>query len=490
MMNHCGTRGGTGFGTGFNLAALLCAAAGLLCAGSAARAQNPSSALNPFYGSVTAEPATDQTLKLSLDEAIARGLKNNLGLKEAEASERALHGQKSEAVQMFLPTILLNGSTGAYQHDLIMNGFSNGTVKKFASLLHESFAGFSPVMRDTMTDGRVVYSQTLFSGPVIAAFKAAGAAEKSAYFDRTKARGEVVQQVATVYLHAQAAASEVENARALVRQAQLLADHAHAAHEAGVVANLDELRAQVELKSRQQALIAAENAYEKNLILLKREIGVAPGQAVELTDPAPYNELARQTPAEVRAVALKNRQDYQSLQNQVIEAKAVHQAYRLQRLPSLSFNGYYAVSQVSGVGANGNFAAVGTVSVPLFREASLRGDVDSARAQMQATVAQLADLRGTIDAQVRMALLDVDATSELVRVARSNVDLATRTVSDETDRVSAGVDDNLPLVTAQASLASAESNLVESLYQFNVAKLALARSAGVLEQQYRDYLGR
>jgi outer membrane protein TolC len=76
-----------------------------------------------------------------------------------------------------------------------------------------------------------------------------------------------------------------------------------------------------------------------------------------------------------------------------------------------------------------------------------------------------------------------------VDVARSNVDLATRALSDETDRVNAGVDDNLPLVTAQATLAGAESNLVESLYQYNVAKLALARSAGVLEQQYRVYLG-
>jgi outer membrane protein TolC len=104
--------------------------------------------------------------------------------------------------------------------------------------------------------------------------------------------------------------------------------------------------------------------------------------------------------------------------------------------------------------------------------------------------AQLADLRGRIDQQVRSALLDVDATSKLVEVARSNVELATRALSDETDRVNAGVDDNLPLVTAQATLASAQSNLVESLYQYNLSKLALARAAGVLEQQYRVYLGR
>ena len=90
----------------------------------------------------------------------------------------------------------------------------------------------------------------------------------------------------------------------------------------------------------------------------------------------------------------------------------------------------------------------------------------------------------------RSALLDVDATSKLVEVAHSNVELATRALSDETDRVNAGVDDNLPLVTTQATLAAAQSNLVESLYQYNLSKLALARAAGVLEQQYRMYLGR
>jgi outer membrane protein TolC len=109
---------------------------------------------------------------------------------------------------------------------------------------------------------------------------------------------------------------------------------------------------------------------------------------------------------------------------------------------------------------------------------------------MNSVDAQLADLRNHIDEQVRSALLDVDATSKLVAVSRSNVELATRALSDETDRVSAGVDDNLPLVTAQATLAAAQTNLVESLYQYNVAKLGLARATGIIEQQYRVYLGR
>ena len=450
---------------------------------------NPTSASNPFFGSVTARPVSDEPLKLSLDDAIALGLKNNLGLKEAENSEKSLQGQKNQVLQYFLPAITLTGDLGVHQQNLVAMGFGPAAVKEFSKLVTIP-ANFSFITRDDLTEGKIQFGQMLFSGPLISAFKAVGASERAAHFSKMSARGEVVQQVATAYLHTIAASSEVDNARAQEATGQVLVRHAHEAHVAGVVANLDELRARVQLQAEQQALIAAQNVVEKDLILLKREIGIDPGQKIVLTDPAPYSDLASQTPEEVRAVAYKNRQDYLTLQNQIIAVKAVHAAYRSQRLPSLSFGGYYGVSQVSGAGSHGNFAAQGNLSFPLFREAKLRGDVEVAQAQLDAINAQIADLRGKIDQQVRSALLDVGATAKLVEVARSNVDLATRALADETDRVNAGVDDNLPLVTAQATLASAESNLVESLYRYNLSKLALARAAGIIESQYRAYLGR
>jgi len=473
-----------------------CLAVIVFCSGThavlRAQAANPSSAANPFFGSVTIHAASDETLNLSLDDAVRRGLENNLGLKEAESGEKLLRGEKNEALQEFLPTILLTGDTGVHQQNLAALGFGPGVIGEFSKLFPGGKlpAGFSEITRDDLTEGQIRFSQTLFSGPVIAGWRAAGAAARAAHFATMSARGEVVQQVATAYLRAIAAASEVDNAKALESEDQLLLSQAHEAHEAGTAANLDELRARVELQAQQQTLITAENALEKDLILLKREIGVDPGQKIALTDPAPYSELAAQTPEEVRAIAYKNRQDYQNLENQAVGYKAIYSSFRSQRLPTLSFGGYYGVSEVTGVGAHGNFVAQGNLSVPLFREGKLRGNTESARAQLGAVNAQLDDLRGHIDQQVRSALLDVDATTQLVAVARSNVELATRALSDETDRVNAGVDDNLPLVTAQATLASAQSNLVESLYQYNLSKLALARASGVLEQQYRVYLGR
>ena len=468
------------------------AAVALACAAGAVHAQmgNPSSGQNPFYGSVTLRPATDEVLQLSLDEAVRRGLENNLGLREAEIGEKVIQGEKKEALQEFLPTITASGGTGVFQHNLAAQGFGPGTIKEFASKLGMSGgSGFNPITRDDLTQGQINYSQILFSGPVIAAWKGARAAERAAHFAKMSARGEVVQQVATAYLHAIAASSEVDQAKALEQADQVQFDQTHAAHEAGTVANLDELRARVQLQAQEQAVIAAQNEFDKDLILLKREIGVDPGQKVMLTDQTPYSELADETPDEVRAMAYKNRQDWQNLQNQLVEVRAIHASYRSQRLPTLTFGGYYGVDRVNGSPSHGVFVAAGQLSFPIFNEAKLRGDEDSAAAQLASVQAQLDDLRSHIDQQVRSALLDVEATHKLVEVARSNVGLATRELSDETDRVNAGVDDNLPLVTAQSTLATAQSNLIESLYQYNVSKLQLARAAGVLEQQYRVYLG-
>jgi outer membrane protein TolC len=466
------------------------ALAGCVCTG--ARAQNPSSADNPFYGSVTAQPVTGEPLKLSLDDAVQRGLKNNLGLTEVVNEEKVYHAEVNEALQLFLPTITLTGDTGYYMHDLAALGFGPKVIGEFSSLFPGGKvpAGLSLITRDDLTEGQIHYNEILFSGPVIQGWKAAKGAERAAHFAKMTARGQVVQDVAEGYLRVIADEGEVENAKAQVQQAQTLENNEHAAHEAGTAANLDELRAKVQLQAQQQSLITAQNQQAKDLILLKREIGVDPEQAIELTDPAPYSDLAEQTPEEVRATAYQNRQDYQNLQNQAVAYKALHNVYRSERLPTLSFNGYYGTSTVNGAGTHGDFLAMGVLSFPIFREAKLRGDEDASKAQMDAVNAQLDELRNHIDEQVRSALLDVSANKQLVDVARSNVDLATRALSDEIDRVNAGVDDNLPLVTAQATLATAENNLVESLYAYNVSKIGLARAAGVLEQQYRAYLGR
>src|SRR5579871_4934363 len=197
-------------------AGMLAVAMALCATGARGQAANPSSAANPYYGSITAQPATDAVLELSLDDAIHRGLENNLGLRQEEYAEHAIHGQKMEALQEFLPTITLTGDTGFHQYNLAAQGFGPGLVSKLGKLFPGGLPpGLSFITRATVTEGQIHYSQTLFSGPVIAGWRAAGAASRAAHYATTRARGEVVQQVATAYLKAIAAASAVDNAKAL-----------------------------------------------------------------------------------------------------------------------------------------------------------------------------------------------------------------------------------------------------------------------------------
>ena len=138
---------------------------------------------------------------------------------------------------------------------------------------------------------------------------------------------------------------------------------------------------------------------------------------------------------------------------------------------------------------HGVFVAQGGLDFPIFQEARVRGDAEVADAQLRSLRSQVTSLRGDIEQQIRSSMLDITTSNELVRDATSNVNLATDALSDSQQRYRAGIDDTLPVVRAQATLASAQAQLVSALYQFNTAKLQLARNTGVVESQYDTYLG-
>jgi outer membrane protein TolC len=171
-------------------------------------------------------------------------------------------------------------------------------------------------------------------------------------------------------------------------------------------------------------------------------------------------------------------------------AQQTQRAVKYERFPTLGIGGYYGVVDVVGSVAHGDFAAAGQLSVPVFEEGELRGQKEVAVAQTRALRQQIEATRADIEGQIRSATLDVQSAAEEVKVAQSNVDLASQALSDATMRFTAGVDDNLPVVRAQAALVGAQTNLVEASFEYNYAKLTLARNTGVVETQYKQYLGK
>ena len=447
---------------------------------------NQSSATNSYYGSVTAVQATDNVLPLSFDDAIRLGLENNLALTLSRDQQQTASGQKLEALNALLPNITLQGGTGVHQYNLAAEGFRPGAFSGTGAAA--DFANIPEIVKVDVTQGQANFSQTLFNLSAIEQYRAARASESAAFYNMQSARGLTVLNVGTAYLQALAASAQVDYAAALLKTDEVLLKQAVAEHEAGTTANLDELRARVQYQTQQQALIADQNNFEKAKIALEREIGVPAGQKIQLTDTSPYAELEATTIEKARQEAYASRQDYQSMQQQIRSAQLSLASAKHERLPSLSFGGFYGVQGVSGGVYHGVFSAQGELNLPIFHEAKFRGDREAADAQLGNLLSQMADLKNRIDQQLRDSLLDVQTQSQLVGVARSNLGLATTELEQTTDRFQAGIEDNLPVVQAQSTLASAQTQYVNTVYQYNQSKLGLARNLGIIDTQYRAYL--
>jgi len=337
-------------------------------------------------------------------------------------------------------------------------------------------------------DLRASATQRVFDWKAIQKYRASSRNEQVARSNLKDARELVVLATGNVYLQAIAGAARVETAQAQVATAKALYDKAVAQQQAGVSPAIDTLRAQVELQSRQQQLIVASNDFAKQKLTLARVIGLALGQEFELADKAPYEAFPIPDLQTTLQRAYSLRSDYKAAQDRLIAAQLQRSAAIAGYYPSLDFEADYGTIGAVPGSLLPTYHVAGTLNVPIFQGGRVHADILKADASLKAAQAQLADLRGQIDQDVRNALFDLKSAADQVEVAQSSVNLAEETLTQSRDRFTAGVTDNLEVVQAQEAVASAHENLISSLYQHNLAKVSFARAIGRAEEGVKEYI--
>ena len=297
----------------------------------------------------------------------------------------------------------------------------------------------------------------------------------------------MVLAVGYTYLQAIADEARIETAQAQVETAQALYDQAKDQVDAGTSPAIDGLRAKVELQTRQQQLIQAKNNFAIQKLTVARVIGLAPGQEYEFTDKSPYQPFAGITVDEALKRAYASRSDYQAAMTDVRAAEFTRKAASAGYLPSLSFNANYGAAGSHPSTSTQVFDVRGTLSIPIFQGGAVHGDVLQADARLEQSRERADNLRAQIDADVRTALLNLQSSAEEVDVARSNIELAEETLVQSRDRFSAGVTDTVEVVQSQEAVAGAHEQFISSLYNYNFAKISLARALGVAEDGVKEY---
>lgn len=428
-----------------------------------------------FKGSIVSGKATDGVLDLTLDDAIQRGLKNNLGLILQSSSEKSASGQRLQQLQNLLPTITGAASIEVQQVNLAAYGLK--------------FPGLNPIVGPfQVVDFRAYLTQNLVNIQSLENYIASKHNFEAAKLTAQDARDLVVLTVGNAYLLCIADAARIDAVKAELDTSGVSLKQARDNHEAGTSPRLDVLRAQVDYQNTQQNLISTQNQFEKDKIALARAIGLPLDQKFRIAETTPFAALDAPDPQASFEQALKQRKDLKAAEETLKGAESNKKAAWAQQLPAASFSGDFGDLGTTPAHSHGTYTATGQVSAPILQIAKTRGDILVADAQKDQAKAKLSDQIQQVNADVRDSILDIQSAAKLVEATRSNVDLAHEALSEAQQRFKAGVDTSLAVSQALSQSEQADDQYISALYQHNVAKLALARALGVVAGGYKTYV--
>ena len=457
------------------------AGAAVVLAAAAAPAQEPSARISPlsslarqprsvFSGGVPGEGAPGETLRLTLSDAVARGLDHNLGPLLAAEDVRRARALRAADQGELLPRAYAALRQSSRQINLDAFGFS-GSIGGGGAVP-------SVVGPFDLYDGRLTLQWALLDPAAIARSRRGAFAVDAAEASYEDTRDVVVLTVADQYLQMLAAEQLTASVEAEVATSETLRQIAVDRKEAGSAAGIEVLRAEVRLQQDRQRLIATRNAQIKQRLDLARMIGLPLGQELEpadtmIEDAPPSPELDQAV-----AQAWARRRDLAAAEARLAAAHAARRAATRERYPALRVGGDYGVLGRDVDTVKETFDLGATIAVPIYDRAVIDSESIRAEAELRARDVELEDLRAAIYYEVRGALLDLDAARELVAVGRLGRDLARRQLEQARNRFAAGVASNLEVVEAQESLARADETFIASLYLLTVERLRLARSLG------------
>jgi len=196
------------------------------------------------YGSVGIAQATAGPLELSLDDAIGRGVQNNLQVLLAAETEHSVKGEILAAEYALLPNLKATAYTNAQEIDLAALGFKPSSLAAFGL----PAGSFHEIVKVDTTEAQLSADQVLFNLPDFYLFAAARKGTRVAGLNTLNTRGAVVQAVGTEYLATLADEAQIANAQALEQADEEVLRQATLSHDAGVGTNLDVLRARVSCK--------------------------------------------------------------------------------------------------------------------------------------------------------------------------------------------------------------------------------------------------
>jgi outer membrane protein TolC len=412
-------------------------------------------------------------VRLTLDEAIARGLDANPRLDELLARQdaaRAIEAQREAAQHPQLAAIASYTRTNHVEEFSVPN--ATGGVRVIYPDVPDNVRSRIDLQWPIYTGGRLQ-----------ALTRAAGAEFEATRHDRDAARADLKLEITRAFWAVFTAQASVDVVRqALDRTGAHLTDVRNQL-AVGLVPPSDVLTIEAQHANQRMLSIEAENIVETTLAEFRRLVGLDPDVPVELAADPKVSTTAQPLTARI-SDARDSRPERKSLLLRITAAEERVAATSAGSLPVLTAIGGYDMARPNprifpiqekwkpswDIGVN--------VRWSLFDGGRVRAETAEAAANRRATEARLRDFDSVIEVEVRQRIADLKSATASIEAAEAGVRAASEARRVIAERFAAGVATNTDVLNAQSALLRAELDLTRSRANTELAGARLNRALG------------
>jgi len=411
---------------------------------------------------VITAPATAQQAEVTLQDAVRRALQVQPAMVQARGDASNADAQRLAAFGAFIPSVTLNSSAFRQSQPSIVNGLpaqsGTYTFNTGLTLNVELFDGLRRLHRVRNASATV-------------------AAADAGYVNQ---RFQVTLLTKQAFYNALAAEELVRVADAQVRRAQQQLQISVEKLRAGSATRSDSLRSTVEYGNARIALLQARAGLATALANLGRQVGIDNlVRAVPDTALPPLPDTTA-----LRPPAIANAPQVVQADAQARAAAASVWDQRSQYLPTLSVT--YSTSSQGLIKPwegfdlpNRNLNQLRfTLSWPLFNGFAREQQQTTAVVQRDIAQARAEDTRRQVNASLTQQIAALATTYEQISIARANLAAATEDLRVQNERYRVGAATILDLLTSQAALTQAEVNVVQTRFNYLIARAQVEAVVG------------
>lgn len=400
---------------------------------------------------------------LTLGRAALMAAKNHPDIRVSQAAIDSALASREIASDPFFPSFSLS------------SGFSYSEAQSSA-------AGGQNVIRVGYTRQYRIglnYSQTLLDfGKANSAVEVQDKQLQASRYDLQQKISDVMLNVGTQYLTVLRDQQDVLINEDNVRNAQAQLVQAQGFYSAGTKAKIEVTQAEANVATAQIALVQAINAEKKARGNLNTSMGNKTFEEYTLREvivsaPSITQEKALAIAEEMRPDLLAQRLRIRAAEAQVVNSQA-------QYWPTVSASAGYSWADSYFLPRPYNWNVGLTVSMPIFNEPLLGGQVRSSQAALRSSQASYDSLRLTDREAVLEAYISLREAEERTRLTLPALANAQENFRLATERYAVGVGSSLDVSDAQRLLVAARSQELQARFDLQLAVVKLHHEVGDL----------